>query len=126
MSKKTKKSFTQFVTRPKANQGIQLTIPNTGGEKITIIGVDSDEFNKKNTELMKGVLGVDGSEMKESEIVQRAQDNRIELLAVCVKSWTFSEPCNEKNIKKMLIDAPAIASFIDKQVANRKHFMGKI
>jgi hypothetical protein len=114
------------VTRPKANQGIQLTIPNTGGEKITIIGVDSDEFNKKNTELMKGVLGVDGSEMKESEIVQRAQDNRIELLAVCVKSWTFSETCNEKNIKKMLIDAPAIASFIDKQVANRKHFMGKI
>jgi hypothetical protein len=120
------KSFTQFITRPKSNQGVKLTIPDTDGETITIIGVDSDKFKTTSIELVRAsAKAAEGKKLSDKQIDKRASDNRIALLTACVVDWSFSEKCTEANIKKLLIDAPQIALFIDNEAGNYSNFLGK-
>ena len=120
------KSFTQFITRPKSNQGVKLTIPETNGETITIIGVDSDKFKKVSIDLVRAsAKAAEGKKLTDKQIDKQASDNRIALLCACVVDWSFSEKCTEANIKKLLVDAPQIALFIDNEAGNYSNFLGK-
>jgi hypothetical protein len=121
------KSFTNFITRPKSNQGVKLTIPDTDGETITIIGVDSDKFKAKEIDLMRAsAKAAEAKKLTKKQIEKLAADNRIELLTACIIGWSFSEKLTEANIKKLLIDAPRIALFVDNQAGTRSNFLGKL
>ena len=120
------KSFTQFITRPKSNQGVKLVIPETNGETITIIGVDSDKFKQTSIDLLRAsAKASEGKKLSDNQIDKQAADNRIALLCACVVDWSFSEKCTDANIKTLLIDAPQIALFIDNEAGNHSNFLGK-
>jgi hypothetical protein len=120
------KSFTNFITRPKSNAGVKLVIPETDGETITIIGVDSDKFKVVSIDLVRAsAKAAEGKKLTDKQIDKRAADNRIALLAACVVGWSFSEKLTDANIKKLLIDAPQIALFIDNEAGNQSNFLGK-
>jgi hypothetical protein len=120
------KSFINFITRPKSNQGVKLTIPDTEGETITVIGVDSDKFKQTSIELVRAsAKAAEGKDLTDKQIDKVAADNRIALLTACVVDWSFSEKCTPANVKKLLIDAPQIALFIDVEAGNQSNFLGK-
>jgi hypothetical protein len=128
MSKKTKKSFTQFVTRPKANLGFKVAIPDTDGETITVLGVDSDKFKQTNhaifTELSKGEM----SETKptKEEIEKKAHANKIRLLSALVTDWSFSEKCTPEKVAEFLNEAPYVADLINDEADKISNYMGKL
>jgi hypothetical protein len=121
------KSFTNFVTLPKANKGVKLTIPETNGETITIIGTDSDKFKTTSIDLVRAsAKAAEGKKLTDKQIDKQASDNRIALLTACVVGWSFSEKLTPTNIKKMLLEAPQIALFIDNEAGKQSNFMGKL
>lgn len=126
-TKKTKKSFSEFATKPKSNAGVKLTIPDTNGQWVKVLGIDSDVFREASIQIVRSTKDNPSEDkLTEEQIDQKAQDNRLKLLTACVVDWSFSEKCTPANIKKMIEDAPLIASFIDNEVGNRANFLGKL
>ena len=124
---KTKKSFKDFATKPKSNAGVKLTIPDTDGQWVKVLGIDSDVFREASINIIRSTKdNHDDGELTEIQIDKRAEENRIKLLTVCVVDWSFSEKCTDENIRLMIEDAPLIASFIDNEVGDRANFLGKL
>lgn len=128
MKKQTKKnSFTSIVTLEKSNKGVELIIPETDGETITILGIDSDACRIENDAILSELsdFGKGDKEPSKKEIAKRQDENQLRLLAKIVVGWSFDEECNDKNIKTLLVNAPHVRKFIDREAGNLTRFMGK-
>ena len=127
MSKKKKKSFNDFVTRPKSNAGVEVIIPGTDGETLTILGGDSDAFKKENHAIFTELSKVDITDEKPStdEIEKRADANHIRICSALVAGWSFAEDCTRENVTQFLKDAPYVADLINMEADKVNNFMGK-
>ena len=127
MNKKTKKSFKDFVTRPKSNAGVTLPIPEFDGETITILGGDSDVFRIEQDKILSDLRDDNLGDKKPTaeEIYQKEEENRIRQVAVLVVGWSFDEECTRENVEEFLTDAPHVRKFVDLEAGRMSHFLGK-
>lgn len=114
--------FAAFLTRERANAGIVLDLvgPNgPTGQSITIYGADSDTFQAaKRVSDAKLAELVSIRKMGTLSKVDLAEE-RLQVLAVLVKSWTRPIEFNRENVLAFLRAAPQMANQIDAIAADR-------
>lgn len=125
MSEK-KRSFTEFSTLSNSNKGVTLTIPNTGGETITVLGTDSDTAKKAQADIIRSLRDLpEDKATSEQEELEQSERNRLEFLSSLVVGWSFKEECNKQNVLAFLTQSPFVANFVDIEAAKISNFMGK-
>lgn len=123
----------QFFTREKANNGIKLPLYTPTGEKtdhwLLIRGVDSDTYQACQRSLLseqaniKADLQIIEDKQERKKIAaQKLEDQENTLIASLVVDWSFKTQCNEKNIKKLLVEAPQIKQAINTISTKRSLF----
>jgi len=125
----------QFYTRDKANEGVTLPLSLPNGdmteESLTILGIDSDDFKRANTEEQRKIsttleiaAKIDDDEERLAFVTKREADSKLIILAALIKAWSFEEECTEENKINFLRNAPQIADAINSYAADRKRFFG--
>lgn len=115
----------EFFTRQKANEGRVLPLYLPSGEKsehtITVLGIDSDTFKKKDNEMKRAALEL-SKDLKSDERAQEVEKLRVRLIASMVTAWTFDMEFTEANVVNFITEAPQIAEAINQFAANRRAF----
>ena len=123
-------SLDKFFTRDISNKGIELPLPlpngMPSGDHLVILGKWSDEFRTQEAEMKREA--VQAASKYHDDKVKRAKAMReIELKVVSslVVGWSFDVEFNQKNVQKLLFNAPQIMELVDKAVVNDSLFFGK-
>ena len=123
-----------FMTRQRANDGQRLPLYTPEGTEtghfLTVRGIDSDEFQKARARQTRIIAEI--AALPEDEREERALAATVDLLAVLVKDWSFSDPdlmpsgttyaCTPENVSQFLREAPQIRERIDALVSQRRVF----
>lgn len=117
-----------FFTREKTNEGIDLPLVTPSGEEtehtLRIRGVDSDEFRLADAQSRRKILALaDVPDKEERERV--LEENKLQLIATLIVSWTFKQECTMENKIAFLKNAPQIADAIDRVASSRRLFFKK-
>lgn len=119
-----------FATRTPANQGTEIELLDVNdqpsGHSLTILGTDSDAFQKAQFESKQKIIQA----MKDNRDVsfEEATDTARELVASLVSGWTFKDeageplPCTKENVVAFLTEAPQVQAQIDAAAADKKNF----
>lgn len=132
----------QFFTRAKSNEGInlKLNLPDGTPTKywIRIRGVDSDAYKKAIADMRARAMALMGSEdaddqakLKSMSKGQVHEDELLNIHVALVADWNMEDdnekplPCTPEEVKKFLREAPQIADQINELSTRRKLFFGK-
>lgn len=115
----------EFYTKEKSEQGIKLPLYFPGTNKksehwLHIIGTDSDVFRRKNVEMKRIAMDIEG--LKPEEQVDAHLSAMRELVAALVIDWSFPQECNLKNVTEFLRNAPHIQEAVNAAAARRSLF----
>lgn len=125
-------SFKKFKTREGSNKGAKMPIMDTegkdSGESLTVLGVDSDAFQKANRRMRRTLLAYleEKGDLKAkddeayAELTLRQQR---ELQASLVIGWSFEEEFTQANVVELFTDAPYIADQADQFASKRGQFV---
>ena len=123
-------SLDKFFTRDISNKGIELPLPlpngMPSGDHLVILGKWSDEFRTQEAEMKREA--VQAASKYQDDKVKRAKAMReieIKFVSSLVVGWSFDVEFNQKNVQKLLFNAPQIMELVDKAVVNDSLFFGK-
>ena len=123
-------SLDKFFTRDISNKGIELPLPLPNGtpsdDHLVILGKWSDEFRTQEAEMKREA--VQAASKYHDDKVKRAKAMReieIKFVSSLVVGWSFDVEFNQKNVQKLLFNAPQIMELVDKAVVNDSLFFGK-
>lgn len=123
-------SLDKFFTRDISNKGIELPLPlpngMPSGDHLVILGKWSDEFRTQEAEMKREA--VQAASKYHDDKVKRAKAMReieIKFVSSLVVGWSFDVEFNQKNVQKLLFNAPQIMELVDKAVVNDSLFFGK-
>ena len=123
-------SLDKFFTRDISNKGIELPLPlpngMPSGDHLVILGKWSDEFRTQEAEMKREA--VQAASKYHDDKVKRAKAMReieIKFVSSLVIGWSFDVEFNQKNVQKLLFNAPQIMELVDKAVVNDSLFFGK-
>ena len=123
-------SLDKFFTRDISNKGIELPLPlpngMPSGDHLVILGKWSDEFRTQEAEMKREA--VQAASKYHDDKVKRAKAMReieIKFVSSLVVRWSFDVEFNQKNVQKLLFNAPQIMELVDKAVVNDSLFFGK-
>jgi hypothetical protein len=116
----------QFFTRDKANEGKKLSLVLPDGkpsdEWIVIRSLDSDAYQKASLKRQRLALKTAESDLTDEELDALSMQAGLDVLVSLVADWSFDDPCNEENVRKLLINAPQIKDAIDVAAHKRAFF----
>ena len=123
-------SLDKFFTRETSNKGIELPLPlpngMPSGDHLVIVGKWSDKFRTEEAEMKREA--VQAASKYQDDKVKRAKAMReieIKFVSSLVVGWSFDVEFNQKNVQKLLFNAPQIMELVDKAVVNDSLFFGK-
>ena len=123
-------SLDKFFTRDISNKGIELPLPlpngMPSGDHLVILGKWSDEFRTQEAEMKREA--VQAASKYHDDKVKRAKAMReieIKFVSSLVVGWSFDVEFNQKNVQKLLFNAPQIMELVDRAVVNDSLFFGK-
>lgn len=123
-------SLDKFFTRDISNKGIELPLPLPNGvpsrDHLVILGKWSDEFRTQEAEMKREA--VQAASKYQDDKVKRAKAMReieIKFVSSLVVGWSFDVEFNQKNVQKLLFNAPQIMELVDRAVVNDSLFFGK-
>jgi len=111
-----------FTTVGAANEGIKLPLNlpdgSSSGHWLRVRGRDSGVFRRAEHEAARKIraMSQQGSDFDQLESA------RIDLLASLVIGWSFDDDFNDENVRRLLVDAPAVAESIDSIAGDRALF----
>ena len=120
--------ISDFFTKNKAEIGttIDLLLPDgtPTGERLTIVGNESDTFRRAKSAAERAAL-----ELARIEDLQERDDaiydQTVIICARCVIGWTLSTPCTFENVYELLSNAPYIKRLVDVAIGNRALFFAR-
>lgn len=125
--------FTEFHTKDRANEGVEMPLYTPTGEKsdhwLKILGVDSDAYAKAESAMIRAqpaikaeakLLETDEERVAFADEKQEYWKNKI--LASVIVDWSSDEPCTEENVIEFLTKAPQIAKAVDTFISDRRIF----
>ena len=123
-------SLDKFFTRDISNKGIELPLPlpngMPSGDHLVIVGKWSDTFRTEEAEMKREA--VQAASKYQDDKVKRAKVMReieIKFVSSLVTGWSFDVEFNQKNVQKLLFNAPQIMELVDRAVVNDSLFFGK-
>ena len=123
-------SLDKFFTRETSNKGIKLPLPlpngMPSGDHLTIVGKWSDTFRTEEAEMKREA--VQAASKYQDDKVKRAKamyEIEVKFVSSLVIGWSFDVEFNQKNVQKLLFNAPQIMELVDKAVVNNSLFFGK-
>ena len=123
-------SLDKFFTRETSNKGIELPLPlpngMPSGDHLIIIGKWSDTFRTEEAEMKREA--VQAASKYQDDKVKRAKamhEIEVKFLSALVIGWSFDVEFNQKNVQKLLFNAPQIMELVDRAVVNDSLFFGK-
>ncbi len=121
------KSYADFLTRPIANEGVEIPLFNAEGKKtghwLRVVGEDSDIFREGQTKLYRTALK--NSELPEEEADSKFGVVSLEVLASCIIDWSFEEAPTLDEKVSLLKDAPRIKDKIEEVITSKSLFIKK-
>lgn len=123
-------SLDKFFTRETSNKGIELPLPlpngMPSGDYLVIVGKWSDTFRTEEAEMKREA--VQAASKYQDDKVKRAKvmhEIEVKFLSALVIGWSFDVEFNQKNVQKLLFNAPQIMELVDRAVVNDSLFFGK-
>ncbi|QXO06604.1 hypothetical protein PHAGE_BARTON_16 [Acinetobacter phage Barton] len=123
-------SLDKFFTREISNKGIELPLPlpngMPSGDHLVIVGKWSDTFRTEEAEMKREA--VQAASKYQDDKIKRAKamyEIEVKFLSSLVVGWSFDVEFNQKNVQKLLFNAPQIMELVDKAVVNNSLFFGK-
>ena len=123
-------SLDKFFTRDISNKGIELPLPlpngMPSGDHLVILGKWSDEFRTQEAEMKREAVQAASKYHDDKEKRAKAmREIEIKFVSSLVVGWSFDVEFNQKNVQKLLFNAPQIMELVDKAVVNDSLFFGK-
>ena len=123
-------SLDKFFTRDTSNKGIELPLPlpngMPSGDHLVIVGKWSDKFRTEEAEMKREAVQAASKYQDDKE--KRAKTMReieIKFVSSLVIGWSFDVEFSQKNVQKLLFNAPQIMELVDRAVVNDSLFFGK-
>lgn len=114
-----------FFTRGPANAGrrLPLVLPDgtDTGEWLHVLGVDSDAFQAAQAEMQRAGLRI-AELADEGARFTAFQEEKLNMVARLVSSWSFPQECTFENVRHFLREAPQVTKAIDNIASNRRLF----
>lgn len=129
MAEQTAKySIEDYITAQRAQDAVQMFLTLPDGTKTTdyllVVGTESAEFRSAKYAQEQRAFEISKMDSMEKRM-EAVEDARINVLASCIKGWSFDVPFNEKEAKKLLKGAPYLADAVDVFISRRAHFFAK-
>ena len=123
-------SLDKFFTRETSNKGIELPLhlPNgmPSGDHLVIVGKWSDKFRTEEAEMKREAVQAASKYQDDKEKRAKAmREIEIKFVSSLVIGWSFDVEFNQKNVQKLLFNAPQIMELVDRAVVNDSLFFGK-
>lgn len=123
------KSYSSFLTRPLANEGVKVFLYTPLGERtkhwLKIIGADSDAYREGQIELFRLKIASAKDGANEDSSLKEYNEKYTEVLAHCIIEWSFKEELTFEEAKQFLKDAPRVRDTIDETIRNTELFFKK-
>lgn len=123
-------SLDKFFTRDISNKGIELPLPlpngMPSGDHLVILGKWSDTFRTEEAEMKREA--VQAASKYQDDKIKRAKamyEIEVKFLSSLVIGWSFDVEFSQKNVQKLLFNAPQIMELVDQAVVNNSLFFGK-
>lgn len=123
-------SLDKFFTRETSNKGIELPLPlpngMPSGDHLVIVGKWSDKFRTEEAEMKREAVQAASKYQDDKEKRAKAmREIEIKFVSSLVIGWSFDVEFNQKNVQKLLFNAPQIMELVDRAVVNDSLFFGK-
>ena len=123
-------SLDKFFTRETSNKGIELPLPlpngMPSGDYLVIVGKWSDTLRTEEAEMKREA--VQAASKYQDDKVKRAKamyEIEVKFISALVIGWSFDVEFNQKNVQKLLFNAPQIMELVDQSVVKDSLFFGK-
>lgn len=123
----TKGGMEEFFIRDAQNEGIEVPLYRPDGTKsdhsLVLYGHFSDKFQRVRREIF-ATAQADFKALKDDpeKRDEALEERRLRLTAALIKSWSFPQPCSERQKVKFLRQAPQIAEMIDRVAGEQELF----
>ena len=125
----SEKSYSEFVTRPLANEGVKVSLLLPDGSKsdhwLKIRGADSDAYRHGQAELFRLNMQKIQTDGKIEESVKAFEEKHTEILASCIAGWSFDEELTCEEAIQFLKDAPKVRDTIEETIRDQNLFLKK-
>lgn len=123
-------SLDKFFTRDTSNKGIELPLPlpngMPSGDHLVIVGKWSDKFRTEEAEMKREAVQAASKYQDDKEKRAKAmREIEIKFVSSLVIGWSFDVEFSQKNVQKLLFNAPQIMELVDRAVVNDSLFFGK-
>lgn len=117
-----------YMTAQRAQDAVQMFLTLPDGTKTTdfllVVGTESSEFRAAKYEQEQRAFEISRMDSMEKRR-EAVEDARVNVLASCVKGWSFDVPFTPAAAKKLLKGAPYLADAVDVFISRRAHFFAK-
>lgn len=123
-----KYSIEDYKTAKRAQNAVQMFLTLPDGTKTTdyllVVGTESSEFRSAKYAQEQRAFEISKMESMEQRM-DAVEDARINVLASCVKGWSFDVPFTPEAAKDLLKGAPYLTDAVDVFISRRAHFFAK-
>ena len=123
-----KYSIEDYKTAQRAQNAVQMFLTLPDGTKTTdyllVVGTESSEFRSAKYAQEQRAFEISKMESMEQRM-DAVEDARINVLASCVKGWSFDVPFTPEAAKDLLKGAPYLTDAVDVFISRRAHFFAK-
>lgn len=117
-----------YMTAQRAQNAVQMFLALPDGTKTTdyllVVGTESSEFRSAKYAQEQRAFEISKMESMEQRM-DAVEDARINVLASCVKGWSFDVPFTPEAAKDLLKGAPYLTDAVDVFISRRAHFFAK-